>query len=959
MSNYLASDNHLFFQKSHLNSLCSGILIVILASLLASCANIQRVAMNQRFSPQDQEPRVKFIDEDTVKVETSSIDAIEPEIVIKSYERLLTRGNPQIRQEALHRLADLTMRLAEAKLGVDDTSGATEAVTNASFSKAIALYQTLLSEFPEYQALDEVKYQLARAHSMNSDPESSLNILNQIAVTHVESLSYVESQFRRGEAYFSRRKYDVAEKAYSEVINKGNNSDFYDKALYKRGWSFFKLNLFDEAQTDFFVLYERLLQQQQSEDGGKNNRLLSDLILDTQRVISLSFYSQDGAETIKEHFDKNGSQPYEDTIYAALANLYIEQERFQDAADTYLSYIKRNPVSLSSPEFHSRVIDIYKTGGFPSLILPEKEHFVKSYGLNSAFWKKYSGKVILEIKPLLRKHLEDISTFYHAKAQQTKKTTDYLVAAQWYREILATFEDPQIDSKYRYALAEALFDGQQYAQAAKDFEIVAYQNPVSSFSRDAGYKALLAYQNVKHTTDTTELEKMLPSIQSGLKFTQTFPQDDKSPEILARVSEQQLNIQDIKGAIDSAQKLLVLSTKVTKAQKDRAYIIIANGLFDLKQYAQAEVAIEDLLKKGALTEQQRKVFRQRRVESIYQLAEEAKQKKEFDEAINLYLRVKALEPSLSIAMNAHYDAATLYIQTEKWQLAANLLESFRAKYPKGSLSSTIPEKLALVYENQKNWDKAASEYRNLAQNQKNPEVAREGFWRVAELYMKAGNEQQSINSFKHYVWTYPEPYSLAQEGRYNLVNLYVKTGDAAKRDFWRQKIVEFHAKSKSNNTRTTFLAAESKFKLSESLFNYFKGIKLKQPIAKTLKKKKEAMQKALNAYNAIGKYDVAQFTTAATHKVAQIYQVLSRDLMNSERPKGLNEDELEEYGFLLEDQALPFEDKAISFYEVNAQRTQQNIYDDAVKQSLEALKKLKPVQYDKSERLQGVPYVSF
>ena len=103
--------------------------------------------------------------------------------------------------EALRRLADLTMRLAESKMTLEegaDLSKLNPAVQRATFAEAISLYQQLLLEFPDYQKSADVKYQLARAHSLNREPEKSLVLLDQIAVSPVKASSYVESQFRRG-----------------------------------------------------------------------------------------------------------------------------------------------------------------------------------------------------------------------------------------------------------------------------------------------------------------------------------------------------------------------------------------------------------------------------------------------------------------------------------------------------------------------------------------------------------------------------------------------------------------------------------------------------------------------------------------------------------------------------------------------------------------------------------------
>jgi len=328
--------------------------IVQLVSLLAitSCASLNMINPFKDIRPEDTEPRVIFIDRVEVKVEPSELPKIRPELVVASYKRLLTRGNVTIRKEALRRLADLTMRLAETKLAIDDPetlASLTPAVKDASFAQAAQLYQQLLTEFPAYPQKADIKYQLARAHSLNSEPEKSLEILDQIAVSPVKASSYVESQFRRGESYFVRKKYRISELAYTEVIVKGKETTFYDKALYKRGWSLFKQSLYPEALDDFFILFERLLAVKQGQK--KATALTDDLIADTKRVISLAFYNQDGAVSVKSFFDKHGRRSYENLIYDSLAKLYIEQERFQDASDTYLGFVERNPINIASPDF--------------------------------------------------------------------------------------------------------------------------------------------------------------------------------------------------------------------------------------------------------------------------------------------------------------------------------------------------------------------------------------------------------------------------------------------------------------------------------------------------------------------------------------------------------------------------------------------------------------------------------
>ena len=143
--------------------------------------------------------------------------------------------------------------------------------------------------------------------------------------------------------------------------------------------------------------------------------------------------------------------------------------------------------------------------------------------------------------------------------------------------------------------------------------------------------------------------------------------------------------------------------------------------------------------------------------------------------------------------------------------------------------------------------------------------------------------------------------------------------------------------------------------LADVRYQAFADIKLTNPLKKSLKLKKKAMEGALTAYRNISEYGIADITTAATYRAAQIYSELGKSLMNSERPKGLNDLELEQYNVLLEEQAYPFEEKAIALYEANARRAADNVYDDSVKKSFTALSKLMPGRYAKTEK--GEVYV--
>ena len=100
---------------------------------------------------------------------------------------------------------------------------------------------------------------------------------------------------------------------------------------------------------------------------------------------------------------------------------------------------------------------------------------------------------------------------------------------------------------------------------------------------------------------------------------------------------------------------------------------------------------------------------------------------------------------------------------------------------------------------------------------------------------------------------------------------------------------------------------------------------------------------------------MAEFSTAATYEIGDLYAVLSQDILASDRPQGLSELELEQYEILLEEQAFPFEEQAIEVHEVNVQRVTEGLYDEWVRRSFASLAALMPVRYAKQEYAE--PYV--
>lgn len=194
------------------------------------------------------------------------------------------------------------------------------------------------------------------------------------------------------------------------------------------------------------------------------------------------------------------------------------------------------------------------------------------------------------------------------------------------------------------------------------------------------------------------------------------------------------------------------------------------------------------------------------------------------------------------------------------------------------------------------------------------------------------------------------------ESLYQLTLLNTKKNNRKKSLIWQKQILEADTKAPTNqkNERTNYITSTAAIELARDQNKLFNSIKLVQPLNKHLKQKKQSMQQSVNYYAKASSFGLAETATEATFEVADIYNNFSKSLLTSEIPKHLDEDEQEEYMFLLEDQAFPFEEKAIEFHEINLLYSADGINDQWIQKSLSQLQIIFPVRYQRQPKIENV-----
>ena len=907
---------------------------------------------------------IESLEKKDVAIRSGSVILNSTDLARDSYREFLelVSDDPELRAEAMRRLGDLELDATEA----DQLVRNIDAINDVGYNNAVDLYQQLLEAYPDYRRNDTVLYQLGRAYEIGGRNDDALEVLNELIVRYPHTPLIDEVQFRRGEMLFMKKDYNAAEMAYKSVVEFGDSSRFYEQSLYKLGWSQFKLAWHEDSLDPFFELLDRKIGEAELTDGDNQLELLSranqELVEDTFRVLSISFSYMDGPASIDSYFSRRGAPDYSYVIYRNLGNLYLEKERFVDAAEAYEAFVEQDPYHAKAPLLQVEVIEAYKRGGFPTLVLEGKKGFVERYGMDGAFWTRNLREENTAVAAHLKTNLIDLAQYSHAEAQKHGKLSDYQEAARWYRKYLAYFPGEADSANTNFLLAEILFESKAFADATDEYERTAYQYPPHEHSAEAGYAAILAYRAHEATLlaqSQAEAKAAWHSryLDSGLKFADTFPEHPESGAILTTVAEDLFAQQQFDLAIAVGQAVVGKQPPVATPLARTAWTVIAHSQFDLGNYAEAEQSYYRL---QAVTPADDAVARQeikdRVASSIYKQGEFARDMGFLEEAVAHFTRLGKVVPDSSIRATAEYDAAAALINLQAWDRASGVLEKFRRDYPDSEFAGEITQKLAVSYLSSGRSVEAAAEFERIAvAAESSDEVRREALWKAAELYQQSGTISSEQRVLGDIIQRYPSPVSESIEARYRLLQIAEQSGNQQERTARLQDIVHADATAGAQRTdRTRYLAAKASLELADPIRQRFEVVKLKQPLAESMKLKRALMEDVLGAYTKLAEYGIAEVTTAATFRLGEAYESFSADLMASERPGNLDAAALEQYELLLEEQMFPFEEKAIELYKANADRAADGVYDDWVRKSFARLASLMPARYAKVERSEDV-----
>ncbi|MFQ5488277.1 MAG: tetratricopeptide repeat protein, partial [Gammaproteobacteria bacterium] len=876
--------------------------------------------------PRDQAPTIKTLETTPSVIVYEPKARIDKRVAIAAYRQLLSspvdRG---LRMEVMRRIADLQLSIAVEALELRQP-------VEQPLRRAQQLYEELLRTFPGYPEGDRILYNLARVYYQAALDEEALELLARLVRDYPDTFFHVEANFRRGEILFDLRRYAEAVQTYDAVIAGGDQTPLRVESLYKKGWALFAQGRY-EAGLDalLMVLDNKLAPGGRFVKKESLRALDSDdraLVQDTLRAINMSFTYLEEQRSIAAYLNSRRQRPYDDLIYEALAQRYLDKERYSDAAATYATFVNLNPQHPEAPYYQIKVYEVYEDAGFRELAWPAKQDFIDRYGFKSPFWLNHDIRQYPRIVKELKQNLMDLAQHYHALAQASGDPAAFEPVARMYSEYLGLFPDDPDAPRLRFLLAELRYETGHFEEAIKEYEQTAYGYSRHERATEAGYAALMARYKIRDQLAPAQLAAWDEQIiASALQFTAHFPNHPESDAVLTRVAEDLFARNDQQRALELATRLTRRSPRPRGELLRTAYTIQGHIHFDRSEFDQAANAYEQALRLSAVDGQQA-VIQERLAAVLYKLGENARDAGKPEQAVDYFLRIPPIAPPASpIAATALHDAAAALIAQEQWTKAITVLERFRGGYADHPLAGEVTRKLAYAYLQGGQPGKAAEEYLRIGTETEDPALKRETLWQAAQLYEETDQGETAMLAYQRYVVAFPLPLDAAQQARLRLAELNRKAGNIYQHRYWLREVIDADREAgRAGTDYSRQQAARASLHLAQALGTEFENIRLAVPLQDSLRIKKQAMESALAAYGEAVDYGFEDITTAATYALGELYHHLSRSLLDSQRPSGLSRMEREQYDILLEEEAYPFEEKAISLHESNLRNLQSGLY---------------------------------
>jgi TolA-binding protein len=768
--------------------------------------------------------------------EIDGLERLERDEAIARFEAFLERhpDDPQFSPDAMFRLAELyyektndDFRLATEQFHLEARRAAAEGrepppEPMKSYAPSIALYQRLLTGFPDSQFTHGVSYLLAWCLGEMGQGEEAQAAYQALIERFPESPYVPEAWVRLGDWHFD----DVAAgslaraaQAFSRMYAYPDHP-LYARAIYKLGWTHYRLDDYPQAVEAFTRLLDFYVARATQAGERPGGDVWPEAIQYT--AISLSDPSWGGVEKAQAFFAARGGRPYEAEVFARLGDIFFEQTRYAAAVEAWKVVLELEPLGPDAPLIQGKIVLAWTRDRRSDRELEARQALVEAYAEGTPWWQGHKGDPVrmAAVRELIDQSLLRAASFHHAQAQALKAAgqaeaavAEYRLAARAYGEQLARAPHARQAYQLAYQHADCLFNARDFEPAARRYASVRDDPADDRYWSEAAVSAVLSWEG-----EVSRLQGagLLPE-RKVLLSTDRKAAEDARPVPLPEAYQGLVRDSDVyvarRGDTAQAATLAFKAGEVFYRHNDFdearcrfeevvgrwpgdpvaqfAANLIIESFLAVKDWASVEAASARLQSSQVASHPALRASLQKfKLGGRFNRAMQLMEERQFEPAAALFIALVQEDPGHEFADKALYNAASCYEGARRFESALRMYERLSAEYPRSALAAEALFRVGFNAENTYDFEKAVDRYLLLVEKYPKATHRKEALYNAARAQENLQRYEAAAAGFLRYATAYPDAEDAART-QFHAALIYERAGEwkkeiAALQDFNRR-----------------------------------------------------------------------------------------------------------------------------------------------------------------------------
>jgi TolA-binding protein len=681
------------------------------------------------------------------------------------------------------------------------------------FSHSLELYQRIIDEFPQSKLVDDASYNKAFLLEDLGKREEAVALYEKFVQDFPESRYVPDALFRVAEYYFNPplNQIERAIEIYNRILSY-NDSPKYDEALYRLGWSYYKLNDFPKAISCFTMLADDVKRSQRLDP--KNRITNPSLAEESIEYIGIAFLDYKGATAAAEYLNRVGGRQYGLDILRKIGDAYMNvKEEYDKAVEAYRILLRMYPYAAEAPVVRAKIAEAFRALGEEQMAYIQRDSLFQDYREGAAWWANNTAEELrVKTHQLVERGLRENINLLLKRADENDDANLYAQAVKDSRKYLGVFAKDSAASQIHWNMALTLDAKLGQRDEAYDeyincsnsywnsrFQKMAAENAVALAQEIAGVDSvsrpavmpLNIGEMKERLQDSTAADtgsklrrvlhlepkpltpgeaKLAAAIDNYIKL---FPHDAETAERLAQAGALYYNNNDFAEAIKYFKTLLKHFPESLSAEY--AEYLLMESYFGKFDYKSSEI-VAKRLKLGSKNEGYVRKAEQRLAESIFLQAEGLASRAEHLKAAEEYRRVFEEVPNAEFADLALHNSGLEFDQAREYRRAVETYEVLTQTFPKSPHYLPALNNMAYDYGALNDFRNAALTFERLANEEPDSVKAEVNLYNASVFYVRAEEWERAIRVNRSFVSRYPNSKDAA-DMFYEIANFHLKLED--------------------------------------------------------------------------------------------------------------------------------------------------------------------------------------